>query len=386
MIESAQSAALGRVAYTNLRLQLPDREMLGTLVVENGRIADIGAGKSASGIDCGGMVCMPGLIELHTDNIETVLAPRPGVRWPLELAAQYHDRMVIAAGITTVCDAIALGDTVPGSSRLEHYAPIIDIIARGVADGRYAADHRIHLRCELVYDELLEVVARFIDNPLVALLSVMDHTPGQRQFADLEKFEQYYAGKHGLDRAGVARIIEERLRDQEQHAAVNRDAVVALARKRGIPLATHDDATREHVAEAVREGAVVAEFPTTREAARAAHEAGLLVLMGSPNVVLGGSQSGNVSALGLAVDGLVDIFSSDYVPQSLLHAPFAVAAATGAPLYATMRSVTSTPARAIGLDDRGVLAIGKRADLLFVDVADTQQRVRGVVSKGLRVA
>jgi alpha-D-ribose 1-methylphosphonate 5-triphosphate diphosphatase len=329
---------------------------------------------------------MPGLIELHTDNIETVLAPRPGVRWPLELAAQYHDRIVIAAGITTVCDAIALGDTLPGSSRLEHYAPIIDIISRGVAAGRYAADHLIHLRCELVYDELLEVVARFIDNPLVAILSVMDHTPGQRQFANLAKFEQYYAGKHGLDRAGVARIIEERLRDQEKHAAGNRDAVVAMARKRGIPLATHDDETLEHVAEAVREGAVVAEFPTTREAARAAHEAGLLVLMGSPNVVLGGSQSGNVSALELALDGLVDIFSSDYVPQSLLQAPFAVAAATGAPLYETMRSVTSTPARALRLEDRGELAIGKRADLLFVDVTDGQARVRGVISNGLRVA
>ncbi len=386
MIDTMQRLESGRAAYTNGRLLLPDREVWGTLIVENGRVADIGEGLFRGGVDVGGAICMPGLVELHTDNIETVLAPRPGVRWPLELAAHYHDRSIIAAGITTVCDAIALGDTLPGSSRLEYYAPIIEVIARGAAAGRYASDHRIHLRCELVYDELVEVVARFIDEPLVVLLSVMDHTPGQRQFADLDKFEQYYGGRYGLDRAGIARVMEDRLRAQERHAASNRDRVVAMARERSIPLATHDDALPEHIAEAVREGAAIAEFPTTAQAARAARESGLHVLMGAPNVVLGGSQSGNVSALALAASGLVDIFSSDYVPQSLLQVPFALAAATRAPLYETVRSATSTPARAIGLTDRGTLEIGKRADLLFVDVDRDQPRICGVVSAGVRVA
>jgi alpha-D-ribose 1-methylphosphonate 5-triphosphate diphosphatase len=386
VIDAPRARAPGSATYTNAKLQLPGGELFGTLVVEDGRIVDIVAGRTRFGIDGGGAICMPGLVELHTDNIETVLAPRPGVRWPLELAADYHDRGVIAAGITTVCDAIALGDALPGSARLEHYAPIIDVIARGVAAGRYAADHRIHLRCELVYDELIEVVRRFIDDPLVVLLSVMDHTPGQRQFADLAKFEQYYSGKHGLDRSAVARMVAERLRDQERHAAVNRDAVVAFARERRIPLATHDDATAEHVAEARREGAVIAEFPTTVEAARAAHDAGMLVLMGSPNIVLGGSQSGNVSARELAAAGLVDIYSSDYVPQSLLHAPFAVAKLTGSPFWETIRSVTVTPARAIGLTDRGELALGQRADLLFVDARGAQPRIAGVIRNGERVA
>jgi alpha-D-ribose 1-methylphosphonate 5-triphosphate diphosphatase len=386
VIGAPHAEALGSATYTNAKLQLPGGELFGTLVVEDGRIVDIVAGRTRFGIDSGGAICMPGLVELHTDNIETVLAPRPGVNWPLELAADHHDRGVIAAGITTVCDAIALGDSLPGSARLEHYATIVDVIARGVAAGRYAADHRIHLRCELGYDELIAVVRGFVDDPLVVLLSVMDHTPGQRQFADLAKFEQYYSGKHGLDRAGLARIVADRLRDQERHAAANRDAVVALARARGIPLATHDDATVEHVAEARREGAVIAEFPTTAQAARAAHDAGMLVLMGSPNVVLDASQSGNVSALELAAAGLVDIFSSDYVPQSLLHAPFAVAKLTGAPLFETLRSVTVIPARAIGLHDRGELALGQRADLLFVDPRGAHPRVTAVVRAGKRVA
>jgi alpha-D-ribose 1-methylphosphonate 5-triphosphate diphosphatase len=386
MIDGARIDTLERTTYTNVRLQMPSGEIAGTLVVENGRIVDIASGRTRSGIDLGGVICMPGLVELHTDNIETVLAPRPGVRWPLELAVAFHDRSVVSAGITTVCDAVALGDALPGSTRPQVEAQIVDAVVRGVAGGRFAADHFLHLRCELVYDELVNVVRRFIDEPRVVLLSVMDHTPGQRQFADLRKFEQYYAGRHGLDAAGVERMVAARRRDQELHAAANRDAVVALARERGIPLATHDDANADHIAEARREGAVIAEFPTSREAARAARDVGMAVLMGSPNIVLGGSQSGNVSALELACDGLVDIFSSDYVLQSLLHAPFAVAAATGTPLHRTMRSVTVTPARAIGLDDRGELALGQRADLIFVDASGANVRVVGVIRNGKRVA
>lgn len=388
MIGTRQAApGKEREVFTNFRLQLPDRELLGTLVVEDGRIVDIAPAFACEGVDGGGAILMPGLVELHTDNLETALAPRPGVRWPLASAAAYHDRVVIAAGITTVCDAIAIGDTVPGSDRYDNYEPMFDVIAEGRAQGRYAADHLVHLRCELVYDDLVSAVRRYVDYPLVALLSVMDHTPGQRQFADLARFEQYYSGKHGYSPQQIRDLVETRRRDQILHAASNRAAVVALAHGRNVPLATHDDATREHVAEAVRDGAVVAEFPTTLAAARAAHEAGLFVLMGSPNVVLGGSHSGNVAALELARLGLVDVLSSDYVPQSLLQAVFMLAAELGVPLHETMRLVTQNPAHALGLDaDRGALEIGKRADLISVDTRDAIPRITAVVRDGKRVA
>lgn len=387
MIDTSAQPATARTVYSNVRLLLPDRETLGSLVVENGRITDLAEGPSRAGVDGEGAFLMPGLVELHTDNVETVLSPRPGVKWPVASAVRYHDRTVVAAGITTVCDAIALGDTVPGSTRRELYAQIVDVIGRGARTGAFAADHRIHLRCELVCDELIPVTERYIDDPLVALVSVMDHTPGQRQFADLETFERYYAGKHGMGPDAVRDLVASRQSAQARHAATNRAAIVALAQARGLPLATHDDATVEHVDEAVRERATIAEFPTSFAAARAAHEKGLLVVMGAPNMVLGGSQSGNVSALELAAAGLIDVFSSDYVPQSLLQAPFLMAAAIDAPLHDAIRTVTTNPARALGLGhDRGALAIGMRADLVFVDVVDDDVLVRGVVRDGRRVA
>lgn len=390
MIDTFAGPVTARATYTNVQLQLPDRAFLGSIVVEHGRIADLAEGVVRGGIDGAGAVVIPGLIELHTDNVETAIAPRPRVRWPVDSALLFHDRVVTAAGITTVCDAISIGESTSGASRLEFLEPVIAALDRAIAADRLGADHRLHLRCELGYADLLPVVSRFAGHGRLALLSLMDHTPGQRQFADVEHFESYYSAKYGVPKDRIRALVEKLQRNQIETVPANRAGVVALARERGIPLATHDDATLEHVAEAVAEGAVIAEFPTTREAAQAAREAGLQVLMGSPNLVLGGSQSGNVGALELVEHGLVDIFSSDYVPLSLVQVPFTVAAVTGRPLYETLRSVTSTPATAIGLgDDRGSIEIGKRADLTFVDATDATDanvRVVAVLRDGMRVA
>ena len=387
MIDAPSRTLNVRTTYANVRLQLPAGERLGSLVIEGERIADIFEGSAPGAIDGAGAILMPGLIELHTDNVETTLTPRPGVRWPTASALLYHDRLVAAAGITTVCNAISVGDTLAGTSRLEFLGPVIETIAAGRAHDRFLVDHLLHLRCELAYVNLIGAMQRFIDDPLLVLVSLMDHTPGQRQYADLEKFQDYYSGKYGVERSKVLELVAAWRANQAERVPANRAAVVRMARERNIPLATHDDATIEHVAEAVAEGATIAEFPTTLLAAQAAHEAGLMTLMGSPNLVLGGSQSGNISALEVARAGLADLFSSDYVPQSLVHAPFAVTAATGRPLHETMRSVTIGPARAIGLAaDRGSLEIGKRADVILVDDRGPDVRVLQVVKNGKRVA
>ena len=373
--------------YTNYRLQLPEQELLGTLVVKDGMIADIQPGTVAQGQNGNGDYLLPGLIELHTDNLERCMSPRPKVHWPLDIAAVHHDRDLAGAGITTVCDAISIGDLTPGSLRMTQFGPMIDTIYQGQNNGRFAVDHRLHLRCELGYDGVYELVSTYAEHPLLSLLSLMDHTPGQRQFVKLDKYKEYYQGKHGVTAEEMDGFIQTRLEAQQLHAVDNRRKLVELAQKQDICLASHDDATPEHVQEAVENGAAIAEFPTTLDAAKEAHSHGLQVLMGAPNLILGGSHSGNVSAMDLVEQDLADIISSDYVPQSLVQAMFLIMAKAQMPLYKAMRLFTINPARAIGLEcDRGSLEIGKRADMITLHHDGVVPRLTSVVSQGERIA
>ncbi len=373
--------------FTNYRLQLPDQELLGTLVVREGQIAEIQPGVVRGGHDGEGDYLLPGLIELHTDNLELRMIPRPKVRWPLESAAVFHDRDLISAGITTVCDAIAIGDVEPGSTRMSHFGPMIDVIYQGQLANRFNCDHRIHLRCELSYDQLQSIVECYADHPLLTLISLMDHTPGQRQFVQMDKFKTYYMGKHGLRADEMDQFIQASQSRQQQYGETNRAALVQLAQTRGIPMASHDDATVDHIQEAVANGVVIAEFPTTLAAAKEAHRQRLQILMGAPNLVLGGSHSGNISAMDLVKLDLVDIMSSDYVPQSLLQAVFTIIKLTQLPLFKVIRMVTLHPAKAIHLDhDRGSLTVGKRADLITVHDDGVVPRIQSVVCRGRRVA
>lgn len=373
--------------FTNYRLQLPDRELLGTLVVRDGTIADIQPGIVRSGQDGEGHYLLPGLIELHTDNLERNIAPRPGVRWPIEAAAVYHDRDLVSAGITTVCDAIAIGDSDPKSMRMTHFGAMVDVIHEGQNRDRYRANHLIHLRCELGYEDVFGVVEQYAEHPLLVLMSLMDHTPGQRQFTNLDKFKEYYMGKHGVTAEQIDDFIQERLDAQQLHALQNRDALVALARDRAIAIASHDDTTTEHVETAVAEGATISEFPCTMDAAKLAHLKGLQVLMGAPNLVLGGSHSGNISAMELIDVNLVDLLSSDYVPRSLLQSVFLIAEHSHLELFEATKLVTSNPAKAIGLEsDRGHLAVGLRADLVTVRHDGSVPLLTAAYNSGRRVA
>ncbi len=375
--------------YTNYRLLLPTEEILGTLVIKNGIIADIQPGILSQGQNGNGDYLLPGLIELHTDNLEKCISPRPGVRWNLDAAAVNHDRDLISSGITTVCDAIAIGDVTPkeDSLRLHHYAPMIDAVAEGQSAGRFSCDHLLHLRCELGYEHLYEIVEPYAEHPLLALISLMDHTPGQRQFVNIDKYKEYYQGKHGVPEAKMEEFIQMRLESQRKHATENRQALVKMTQEKEISLASHDDATADHVQEAIAEGVVLAEFPTTIDAAKEAHSNGLLVLMGAPNLVLGGSHSGNVSAMELVELDLVDIISSDYVPRSLLQSVFLISQQADKPLHEAIKLVTLNPAKAINLDRQiGTLEVGKKADFITVHNDGIVPRILEIYKQGDRVA
>ena len=215
----------------------------------------------------------------------------------------------------------------------------------------------------------------------------MDHSPGQRQYRDLEKYFIYYSGKSGRSRADLAEVAGERQRIGGIRALENRPRIVEIAKARGIVLASHDDTTAEEVALARCDGVTIAEFPTTLEAASASRAAGMATVMGAPNVVRGGSHSGNASARELAEAGQLDILSSDYVPAALLMAAFRLADAPAVGgLAGAMRLVSKAPAEATGLKDRGEIAVGRRADLLRVAKHDGEPVVRAVWREGRRVA
>jgi alpha-D-ribose 1-methylphosphonate 5-triphosphate diphosphatase len=373
---------------TGARLVLEDRVIDGTLVVRGAAIAAIDDAPSRvpGALDLEGDTLVPGLVELHTDNLERHLSPRPGVRWPSRAALLSHDAQMAASGITTVLDAVAVGASVDGGDRPEILGEALRSVHEARAQGELRADHYLHMRYEVSDPALRALWLPLRDDALLRLVSLMDHTPGQRQFVDEEKFRAYYRGKHRMSEAEIDALIERSREGQARHSEPNRREIAAFHLARGIPIASHDDASARHVEEAAALGCAIAEFPTTVEAAEAARRRGLGTIMGAPNLVKGGSHSGNVAAATLAGAGLLDMLASDYVPISLLHGAFILNRECGLPLERAIATVTSAPARAIGLADRGALAPGRRADLVRVVAREGAPVVRETWCLGRRVA
>ena len=373
----------GATAFRNARMVLPDRVVSGSLAVSEGRIAAIDAGGSR-GEDMEGDFLIPGLVELHTDHLENHYRPRPGVFWSPIAALHAHDAQIAGSGITTVFDAVRLGSDTELKDMGTHVERLTGAIREATSEGWLRAEHFIHLRCELPSHDVLAQFDTYAGHRQTRLVSVMDHTPGQRQFRSLEAYRRFYQGARS--EADMERFIADRLAEHHRYAAMHRAHIVNQARASGLALASHDDATLAHVEEAVRDGVAIAEFPTTLEAAAAAHDAGLAILMGAPNVVRGGSHSGNISAIDLVAAGLLDILSSDYVPFALLQAAFLLPERVeSCTLPQAIALVSSNPARAAGLDDRGEISVGRRADLVRVRMAGGLPVVRGVWREGKRV-
>jgi alpha-D-ribose 1-methylphosphonate 5-triphosphate diphosphatase len=374
----------------NARIVLAERVIEhGWIALVDGRVAEIGEGKAPEASeDAGGDLIMPGLVELHTDHLEAHYVPRPKVFWNPVAAVISYDGQLATSGITTVLDSLRVWRE-DGAEEVDGRAVVLaDAIASARAASLLRADHFLHLRCEIPMPSVVEEAKELVGRPDVKLMSLMDHTPGQRQFRDEGKLRDYYRGKGGgMTDAELDVLFERRLGYQQAYAADNMRAIVALAHEREIPLASHDDTTEENVADAVRDRVAVAEFPTTIEAARGLHQAGIGILMGAPNVVRGGSHSGNIAAVDLAREGLLDILSSDYIPSSLLMAALQLPQhAPAIDLASAVRTVTKAPAEAVGLTDRGEIAVGKRADLIRVRVAGEVPVVRSVWREGHRVA
>lgn len=373
----------------NARIVLGDDVIRGSLLIQGGVITAIDQGQAVppGAEDMAGDLLLPGLIELHTDNLERHIEPRPKVNWPHAAAIIAHDAELSGVGITTVFDALRVGSLV--SRTKAHYSEY----ARALADeiialrdsGALRINHLIHLRAEVCSETLIAELDRFGPADGIGIVSLMDHTPGQRQFRDTSQYRAYLRGKRGLSEAEFDQHVESQRALSAMVGPAHEAAAVAAAARYGAVLASHDDTTAEQVAQSARHGARVAEFPTTVEAARACHAEGIAVMMGAPNLIRGGSHSGNVAAQALAEADLLDIVSSDYVPSALLSAALMLGDLWG-DLARGVATVTRAPARASGLTDRGEIAPGLRADLIRVARFGAAGMVRGTWVAGLRVA
>lgn len=369
---------------TNARLVLADRVVHGSILLRDGVIAAVDPGRAAVGEDCDGDLIIPGIVDLHTDNLERQVQPRSSARWPSRSALIAHDAQCAAAGVTTVLDALCFGDLGYDEGRAQTTQEGLADLDAMEKTGLLRAEHFLHLRCELPAPETPGLVEPAAGHPRVRLVSLMDHSPGYGQYADLERYRAMRL-RDGM----TLQEAEHRIAFlQDQRARVrplNRRTLLALMMPRGVPLASHDDATEAEVAENAADGIRISEFPTTLVAARAAKQAALEVIAGAPNVVRGGSHSGNVSAGALVQAGTVDALASDYVPISLIEAAFCTAGNT-LTLPQAIALITDRPARMVNLSDRGRIAPGLRADLVRVRVHDGLPIVRHVWRAGIRIA
>jgi alpha-D-ribose 1-methylphosphonate 5-triphosphate diphosphatase len=371
----------------NARIVTPTEVVHGSIAIRDGRIAAIDSGAGTVGEDLEGDTLIPGVIDLHTDTLEKHYFPRPNIDWRPASAAVTHDGCILSVGVTTVFNSLSIGSYNTSAARgEENTRRLVDGLLAAQRAGMLKADHRLHWRCETTSDHLSERLEHLADHPLTSLFSLMDHTPGQRQYRNIEKHTAGWRANGMTDTAVAERIADARAR-QARNAERNRHWVAEQARERAIPLASHDDEDAAHVDEAADLGATISEFPVTLEAAERARARDMAIIMGGPNLIRGGSYSGNVRAAELAEARLLDGFASDYVPRSLIECAFQMAEAPfGWSLPDAVALVTAAPADATRLTDRGRLAAGLRADMVRVRVLDGLPTVRGVWTGGVRAA
>ncbi len=371
---------------TNARIVLPDAVLHGTIEFDGGGIRSVQPGRASlpGAADLDGDILIPGVVDLHTDNLERQVQPRSSARWPSRSAMVAHDAQCAAAGVTTVLDALCLGDLGFEKDRIRTFLDGVEDGDALAGSGLLKSEHFLHLRCELPAADMLALLHPVADHPRVRMVSLMDHSPGVGQYANLDRYRAMRV-KDGMAPAAVERRIADLQEQQARLREPNRRALLDRVRPGGTVLASHDDRTEEEVAENHRDGIRISEFPVALGAALAAKARGMQVIAGAPNIVRRGSHSGNVAAAELVRQGAVDAFASDYVPASLVEAVFCCVRDIGITLPQAVALVTDRPARMAGLPDRGRIEPGLRADLVRLRLHDGLPIVRQVWLTGERV-
>lgn len=368
------------LAIINATVVLPDQVLHGgAVLIRDGLIAEVADFAAAirttlnTEIDAGGAYLIPGLVDLHNDGLEVEVRPRPQAELPLDVAFPTYERRLVGAGVTTEFHAIAFMDQKKSNRTAGQAAHRAAFVADQSDAGECAIDHQVLHRVDVWSPDYLDDVFASAERFRVRYLSLNDHTPGQGQYRDMDKYfemQQAYANTRGHTQPNVSetqQLIAERESAQDLRDGVYRRIAGAVS-ERGITVASHDDDSPEKVELMYQLGARIAEFPVTVEAARRARELGMAIVVGAPNVVRGGSQSGNLDATDLISRGLADIICADYHAPSLLPAAFRLVRDGVIDLPAAIRALTLNPAKAMGLTERGSIERGKLADLNVIRV------------------
>jgi alpha-D-ribose 1-methylphosphonate 5-triphosphate diphosphatase len=374
-----------KTCLTHARVILADEVIEdGSVLIEDGVIRAIcpETSNGAQQVRLDGQWLMPGMVDLHCDAIEKEAEPRARVMFPLDMACINIDRRNAAAGITTPFHALSFAHAEWGVRNNDTAAELVRTVRR--FREHMLVDNRIHVRYEITDITAMPYVMALLDEGATDMVSIMDHTPGQGQFRHLESYVAYMMGNHGSTREAADKLVEEKL--QARQTADERVLqVMSRARDLGVPTASHDDDDHTRVAAMKELGARMSEFPINLETARAAHAAGLATILGAPNVMRGGSQSGNMRAIDAIEAGVADCLCADYAPATMLAAVAALHQRDGIALHKAARLVTAGPARAAGLTDRGEIAVGQRADLASIGHPGGHATVTGTWVAGRQV-
>lgn len=319
-------------------------------------------GSNEIAVDLGDKKVVAGIVDLHSDAIEKEIEPRHGATFPVELAVAELDKKLSMAGVTTMFHAIGFEENPKKKRSLYLAQHQIEEIYKA-NEKHLGVDNFIHARFELSATDAVEPIKELIDLGMIKLLSLMDHSPGQGQFKTLEKFKTYYSNYYGLNDDEVQDVVNKKLNKDEDKI----NDLINHAKKHNLTLLSHDDDCKEKLQGLLDIGVKISEFPLDLEVAKFAVAKGIATGMGAPNIVRGGSQSGNIAAIELVREGVCKYLCSDYHPTSMLQAVYKMFEDANLPLEKGFSMVTSTPAAYANLDDRGVIAEGKRADIIVID-------------------
>ena len=374
----------------------PDRLLFGyELVVEGDRITAIQRQGTLDAEACGfgiidahGGYVAPGLIDIHSDYIETVISPRPTVLMDFPTALFEAERELLAHGITTMYHSLSAYahdemDVKP-VRRWENTEKLMALIAaakRSEGHNAHLIRHRLHLRLEIDNVNLVKQVEGHLRAGEIDELSFMDHTPGQGQYRDIEIWRKSFTRE--ITDEDAARLMSEQ-QSAPKLSFEQLSYLAGIAREQGIALASHDDDSIEKL-DLMRElGCTISEFPISQVVAQAACERGMATVMGTPNILLGKSHSGNLSARDAVRAGVASCLCSDYYPTAMLQSAFVLHREFKLPLEQAFAMLTVNPARAVKIDDElGSLEEGKKADILVVREVEEDQRSYPVITAAL---